>query len=127
LIVAGAIGLFYLFVHSNGELGWVLIAPVTLIVIRATWLYLDFIDTMLTARPPERRAKGGKGKMRVQPIVLVLKRSVICDLSTLITRRRAVSNCRLETSSTFRHRHRRSELTTMKNANNVRAVGRCCR
>ena len=37
LIVAGAIGLFYLFVHSNGELGWVLIA--------------DFIDTMLTARP----------------------------------------------------------------------------
>jgi uncharacterized membrane protein len=51
LIVAGAIGLFYLFVHSNGELGSVLIAPVTLIVIGAIWLYLDFMDTMLTARP----------------------------------------------------------------------------
>ena len=44
LIVAGAIGLFYLLVH-------VLIAPVTLIVIGAIWLYLDFIDAMLTARP----------------------------------------------------------------------------
>jgi hypothetical protein len=39
LIVAGAIGLFYLLVHSYGEFGWVLTAPVALIVIGPIWLY----------------------------------------------------------------------------------------
>jgi hypothetical protein len=51
LIVAGAIGLFYLLAYSHEALGWVLIVPVMLIAIGVIWLYLDFIDTTLTQRP----------------------------------------------------------------------------
>ena len=50
LIVAGAIGLFYLLVYSYGVLGWVLVTPPMLIAIGGVWLYLDAINTTPTPK-----------------------------------------------------------------------------
>ena len=43
LIVAGAIGLFYLIVHPHGARSWGYMTAGFLLAVGATWLYLDFI------------------------------------------------------------------------------------
>jgi hypothetical protein len=51
VIVAGAIGLYYLLVYSYGATGWLLVAPVTPIAIGFIWLYLVAINTTPTPTP----------------------------------------------------------------------------
>jgi hypothetical protein len=43
LVVAGAIGLFYLIVHPHGARSWGYMATGFLLAVGATWFYLDFI------------------------------------------------------------------------------------